>query len=609
MFSPARGRRASSDAATICEVNGGLQTAAAYADVVAHGALPSREDGGAGFGFALPPAPLAPPPASAAAGSGPARKRRRLTGGDGAIATAAAKLWPVLGLPPPPPLPGDEEQPHIAAAAAAAATSPDAAQPHPQPRLAAFAWQPHGLLHPLEPSGRGVPRGASASSSAAAAPHLLCACALAPEDVVALYDLYEQCWLGHRLAHPQQKRVASVAWQPQAASILAVGGAAGVCLWRLAFSGSTGALTGAHLLRTIALFGGPSAFPLPPTTLRWHPLGKWVAAASPHHGAVAICDPACPAPVAELPMHGSGGAVGFAAAAIAGLAGSSVHASGIGVVEVSPCGGAMAVGGTSGGLRVYDTHSWQWSSWPRFGQNAPCVCAAWQVPSGHGSPLLADEVKTLVVALKGSASLYVLRVGRRHARSDVSVATGGAGLSSCGRLAADYMGHIDLAHLCPPLAPGGAGEGSTADEDSAASGGDACGGGAATGVALRPRTAVRRGAIVDLAWEPRGERLVVGWAPQSASSVPAEGGGVTVLSTRALPTLQAHAIGSIQVPYRGKDGVGPASLLRGVAFACAAPRAGRENGSAAGGGSATDTGVVVSVAWQNGVVGLVPLLF
>ena len=41
MFSPARGRRASSDAATICEVNGGLQTAAAYADVVAHGLVGS----------------------------------------------------------------------------------------------------------------------------------------------------------------------------------------------------------------------------------------------------------------------------------------------------------------------------------------------------------------------------------------------------------------------------------------------------------------------------------------------------------------------------------------------------------------------------------------
>lgn len=533
------------------------------------------------------------------------RKRQRLMGGSGAIATAAAKLWPALGLPPPPPMAaviGDED---VGAAPAQQLPS--------SPRLAAFAWQPHGLLHPLEPSERGVPRGSTAASSSSSAPHLLCACALAPEDAVALYDLYQKSWLNHRLAHSQQKGVASVAWQPQAASILAVGSAQGVCLWRLAFSGSTGALTGGHLLRTIALFGGPSAFPLPPTTLRWHPLGKWVAAASPHHGAVAICDPACPAPVAELPMHGPGGAVGLAAAAIAGLAGSAVHASGIGVVEVSPCGAAMAVSGTSGGLRVYDTRNWQWSSWPRFGQNAPCVCAAWHVPAAPKSPLLADEVKTLVVALKGSSSLYVLRVGRRQARADGSLTSGGAAVSSLG-LAADYMGHIDLAHLCPAPGARAAAEAASTGADADADAGAGAGVGAGEAGAVRTRTAARHGAIVDLAWDPRGERLVVGWMPSSNRTEAGDrGGGVTILSTRTLPTLQAHAIGSVHVPHcDSDDGVGSfgsSSALRGVAFACAAPRSGRENGSAATGRSAIDAGVVLSVAWQNGVVGLVPLLF
>lgn len=589
MFSPRRSSSASSP--TICEVHGALQTAPAYADLIG-GTLPVVGDATVGFGFEAP----SPPPMAAGAGAGASisgagarsKKRRRLTGGDGTIAVAASKLWQAVGLPPPLAHLSDEDATSYESSCA---------------RLAAFAWQPHGLLHPLEAASRGG--GASASASAV---HLFCACALAPEDVVALYDLYEQRWATHRLAHPQQKRVASVAWQPQTASVLAVGCAKGVCLWRLAFAGSTGALTGGHLLRTIEIFGGPAAFPLALPTLRWHPLGLWLACASPHHGAVAICEPSARSPVATLPMHGSGGALGLTAAAVAGLAGSSVHAAGVGLVEVSPCGGAMVVGGSSGGLRVYETMAWQWNSWPRFGHHAPAVCAAW-----HGSAPLSDEVKMLVVALRGEASVHVLRVGRRQ--------HGGGGngglLGGGGAFTAEYTGHIDLAHLCPLLAAAprsGFADAPAADD---------------APTTTKP-TVARRGAIVDLAWEPRGQRLIVGWAPRehqlhatargvasgTASAPSCESGGVTVLSTSALPTLQAHLVGNLIVPCRRPPVAGSASLLRGLAFASAAPNAGgdrREGGGARGDDGATSgtgtAGVVLSVAWQDGMVRLVPLIF
>ena len=157
-------------------------------------------------------------------------------------------------------------------------------------------------------------------------------------------------------------------------------------------------------------------------------------------------------------------------------------------------------------------------------------------------------------------------------------------------------------------------EAASTGADADADAGAGAGVGAGEAGAVRTRTAARHGAIVDLAWDPRGERLVVCWMPSSNRTEAGDrGGGVTILSTRTLPTLQAHAIGSVHVPHcDSDDGVGSfgsSSALRGVAFACAAPRSGRENGSAATGRSAIDAGVVLSVAWQNGVVGLVPLLF
>lgn len=220
MFAPSRPVSGGADAdATLCEVHGALQSAPAYADL-ARGTLPTL-GASCGFGFEAPP-PSAPAPATTAGAPTGSNKRQRLTGGEGAAALAASRLWSSVGLPPPPPNASDDS-------AAPSMLSPT--------RLIAFSWQPHGLQHPLEPSSRGVP-------SPSAVAHLMCACALAPEDTIALYDLYEQQWASQRLSHPQQKRVASVAWQPQAASVLAVGCVKGVCLWRLAFTGSTGALTG-----------------------------------------------------------------------------------------------------------------------------------------------------------------------------------------------------------------------------------------------------------------------------------------------------------------------------------------------------------------------------
>ena len=129
------------------------------------------------------------------------------------------------------------------------------------------------------------------------------------------------------------------------ASTLAVGCAKGICIWRLAYAG-TKEVSGAHLLRVVDVFGGPEAFPRPLSLMAWHPLGKWLAYASPYHGGVGITDGCSTHDQGlNLPFHPTG-VTGMLHAAIAHMAGSSVHVAGICVLEISLCGTAMVAAGS-----------------------------------------------------------------------------------------------------------------------------------------------------------------------------------------------------------------------------------------------------------------------
>ena len=437
------------------------------------------------------------------------------------------------------------------------------AEPPPIPptttRLVAIAVQPHGLLHP--PSQ-----------------HRLCAAALA-DDSLAMYNLQTNQWSPHKLANTQQKQVTCLRWQPQSASVLAVGCAKGVCVWRLAFSG-TAELAGGHLLRVIEIFGGPESFPTPPSSLRWHPLGSWLAISSTHHGGIALCDLSTTSAPTTLPYH-SYGPLGLAHSLLAYLIGSSLHRSGVGVLEVSLCGSSLMASGSHGGLRIYETKEWTWESWPRFGRDAPVNAAAW-----HGPPPLSSEsLRTLVLSLTNDTTLHVLRVGRR----------------SAGGPSSEYIGHIELSHLCPSLSENGNnGESSSSqqlpvrrqseglsflgrsarrqseggmDVDGAGVAAAAAGGGGAVA------GGGAKGHIVSLCWEPRGERLVLGWG------YPTGGGGVSVLSTRTAPSFQAHALGKVRL----SDAAMGNAPLRALDL------------------SLDGSGTVLAVGSQDGQVALVPL--
>ena len=88
-----------------------------------------------------------------------------------------------------------------------------------------------------------------------------------------------------------------------------------------------------------------------------------------------------------------------------------------------------------------------------------------------------------------------------------------------------------------------------------------------------------KGHIVSLCWEPRGERLVLGWG------YPTGGGGVSVLSTRTAPSFQAHALGKVRL----SDAAMGNAPLRALDL------------------SLDGSGTVLAVGSQDGQVALVPL--
>ena len=89
-----------------------------------------------------------------------------------------------------------------------------------------------------------------------------------------------------------------------------------------------------------------------------------------------------------------------------------------------------------------------------------------------------------------------------------------------------------------------------------------------------------------------------------AAPSPAAGGGVTLLSTRPLPTLQAHPIGHVHLGHA--EGT---PRLQTLAFACRAPssRAGTDVDANLVPAAAVEGGVVLSLGYANGTVQLVPL--
>ena len=78
--------------------------------------------------------------------------------------------------------------------------------------------------------------------------------------------------------------------------------------------------------------------------------------------------------------------------------------------------------------------------------------------------------------------------------------------------------------------------------------------------------------------------------------------GISILSTRTAPSLQAHAVGAVSTAELG--------ALQGVDFASTLDGGRGGGGGVASGGVGTGVGgVLLSAGWQHGRISLVPLFF
>jgi hypothetical protein len=396
-------------------------------------------------------------------------------------------------------------------------------EPPPTGRVRAITWQDQR---------QALPTGTAAASGSSAAPRQCHLCAVAlDESCVILYDILSRDWSPHRLVNTHQRDVRALAWQPHSASVLAVGCAGGVCVWRLAYGRSTGELTGAHLTRRVD-------FP-PVSSLAWHPLGDWLAAASAQHAAVRLCEPWCRSEVADADA-GAGGWLGrngngaVSASADNSQAGTSLlwmrgGGGGIALVAPSTCGTLLLGAGTAGTLRVWETRGYSFQTWRRF--SAPCKAATW----GGPAPLDSDAPRLLLFTLADQPILHALRFTHLLA-ADGSPRTSG-----------EYIGCFDLGLLAASRGL------NTATPSAEAPAGASAG--------------RRRFRITSLAWSVHASlttgRLAVGCAVEGGEGL------VILFEAGVIPALQLRPIGSVSSPSQPFPSLfGPSVSRQRSAAAC-----------------------------------------
>lgn len=204
------------------------------------------------------------------------------------------------------------------------------------------------------------------------------------------------------------------------------------------------------------------------------------------------------------------------------------------LLQLSSCGTLLLAAATCGGLRVWETRAWHWESNRRFGR--PVAAAAW---AGQ-SALMPEAARTLLLVMEGEAIVHALRF---------PAARGANGSPPAPAVRSEYVGFYDLASLTPHPSP-----------------------------------------IVALAWEPRGERLVVGWkrpAAQAAQDEPnAPAPELTVLATKLAPAVKLNRVGHVYGHARG-SALGSLSFCQPLVHGAA----------------------LLSAGWDDGHVSLLPLFF
>ncbi|KNC47392.1 aaas-prov protein [Thecamonas trahens ATCC 50062] len=178
---------------------------------------------------------------------------------------------------------------------------------------------------------------------------------------VHVYDLMSQEWIPFSLRHEFQQDVFSMAWQPQAGHVLAVGTASGVAVW-------LGPCPHPHpWMRFLTCGEGPV------TSLSWHPAGTHLAMACPSSSDLIVWSMELGLPT-RLARSGAGTTL----------------------VSWSPSGHYLLAATNSGVFRIWETATW--------------ACERWSLEAPVNSAVWSADSNFLLLSLEGCSEVYAMRL-------------------------------------------------------------------------------------------------------------------------------------------------------------------------------------------------------
>ncbi|KAJ2745522.1 hypothetical protein GGI20_002126 [Coemansia sp. BCRC 34301] len=379
-------------------------------------------------------------------------------------------------------------------------------------------------------------------------------------DAVFLYDLAHDTWCANVLQNPCMQGITSMAWQPNSGYTLAVGCTAGVCLWSMLPlpQSQQQQQQQSDLLEAPGLGSAQfsarmtlMSFPLLPNSYTFHRSAASVSALA--------FSPSGQWLVAGHQTHGhlTVWDVALGSATPVRRSGSSKRCATL-HVEVSPNGYHVVSTHANGQLRLWETERWTSRVWSDFGANVSHF--VW-----------SPDSRSLFFAVAASAKIYAIVLYKSPPSLEAEIAV----ISTF------------EAHSTAPLSL------SFGDND-------------------EDDEPIRvGGAIKSLAMDPKGQRLVVGFDDDSTSA------DISLLAVYIVSTDALFRAGG------GSSALMPLGYIRGPAWGCQRKqdaelpesskkkrvRMGLPTPSWFGFAPNFEPGALLTVAWANGKVSFVPMLF
>ncbi|PIA18472.1 WD40 repeat-like protein [Coemansia reversa NRRL 1564] len=390
-------------------------------------------------------------------------------------------------------------------------------------------------------------------------------------DCVFLYDLANDTWCSNILQNAYMKGITSMAWQPNCGYTLAVGCTAGVCLWNiLPGSSSSNDFSDTHKAPSLGITQFSSwmtllAFPQP-TGAHGYPSRLTAENKQPLHRSAASVSAISFSHsgqwlVAGHQTHGhlTLWDVALGTATPLKRSGSSSRSATL-QVGVSPNDGYLVSTHANGQLRLWETESWTSRVWSDFRANVTQF--AW-----------SPDSRSIYFAVSDSPDIYALALYKSPPSLDAEIT-----------IVTTFE-----AHSAPA---------SDGSED--------------------PERIRIGGSIKLLALDPKGQRLVVGFDDDS-SSADISLLAVYLVNTEALfraggDSSSLMPLGYIRGPSWGKQHCPEKTSSSEAALGSGKPakkrvRVGDPTPSWLGFSPEFESGALLSVAWANGKVSLVQMLF